>query len=85
MTTRCTTVSCGRFVHPEEDRAISLREAALLQTFPPGYAFAGTHHAIERQIGNALPARLAQATGMIVQEILRNSNVQDIEEGLPAA
>ena len=77
MTTRCTTVSCGRFVHPREDRAISLREAALLQTFPPDYAFTGTHPAIERQVGNALPVRLAQAAGLIVKDLLRLSNAQD--------
>lgn len=85
MTTRCTTVSCGRFVHPTEDRAISLREAALLQTFPPEYAFAGRHHAIERQIGNALPVLLAQAAGLIVQELLRKSNGHDRDEDRPAA
>ena len=73
MTTRCTTVSCGRFVHPSEDRAITLREAALLQTFPIDYVFAGPHGAIERQIGNALPVRLAHAAGLIVRRILSES------------
>lgn len=73
MTTRCTTISCGRFVHPTEDRAITLREAALLQTFPGDYSFAGTHSAIERQIGNALPVRLAHAAGLIIKEIISNS------------
>lgn len=55
MTTRCTTVSCGRFSHPVEDRGISLREAALLQAFPPDYVFKGSYGDIERQIGNAVP------------------------------
>ena len=72
ITTRCTTVSCGRFVHPTEDRGISLREAALLQTFPPEYSFVGTHGAVERQIGNAVPVRLAKALGLAMQEILRS-------------
>lgn len=70
MTTRCTTVSCGRFIHPTEHRGISLREAALLQTFPLDYRFAGTHESVERQIGNAVPVKLAEALGLAVRELL---------------
>lgn len=66
MTTRCTTPSCGRFVHPSEHRGLSLREAALLQTFPLSYRFPGDYGQTERQIGNAVPCRLAQALGLIV-------------------
>jgi DNA (cytosine-5)-methyltransferase 1 len=66
MTTRCTTPSCGRFGHPTEDRGLTLREAALLQTFPLTYRFEGNYGEIERQIGNAVPPRLAQALGLIV-------------------
>lgn len=60
MTTRCTSPSSGRFFHPVEDRAITLREAASLQTFPATYAFAGSRGSIERQIGNAVPVRMAR-------------------------
>ncbi len=70
MTTRCTTASCGRFVHPVEDRALSLRLAALLQTFPSGYRFCGTHESVERQIGNAVPLQLAHALGLAVRRML---------------
>ena len=70
MTTRCTSVSCGRFIHPSEDRGISLREAALLQTFPRGYTFVGSYGSIERQIGNAVPVRLAHALGLAVRTLL---------------
>lgn len=73
MTTRCTTVSCGRFIHPVEDRGISLREAALLQTFPIDYRFVGSHESIERQIGNAVPVRLAHALGLAVRSLLADS------------
>lgn len=59
MTTRCTTPACGPFLHPEEHRPITLREAAAIQTFPPDYKFAGTRGAVERQIGNAVPVRMA--------------------------
>lgn len=64
LTTRCTTPACGPFVHPTEHRGITLREAALLQSFPAAYAFTGTYGQIERQIGNAIPVRLAEAIGL---------------------
>jgi DNA (cytosine-5)-methyltransferase 1 len=70
MTTRCTTPSCGRFVHPTENRGLTLREAALLQTFPVSYKFEGTYGDIERQIGNAVPPKLAEALGLVVQSLL---------------
>lgn len=70
MTTRCTTPSCGSFVHPDEHRGLTLREAATLQTFPTGYFFSGGYDAIERQIGNAVPVRLAEALGLAVRTLL---------------
>lgn len=60
MTTRCTTPACGPFLHPRENRPITLREAAAIQTFPVEYKFAGTRGDIERQIGNAVPVRMAK-------------------------
>ena len=61
LTTGCTDVTRGRFAHPESDRAITLREAARLQTFPDSYQFSGTAKEIATQIGNAVPIRLIQA------------------------
>jgi len=55
LTTGCTDVTKGRFAHPDQDRAISAREAALLQSFPGSYAFVGSATEIARQIGNAVP------------------------------
>ena len=57
ITGGCLNPSKGRFLHPEEDRAISAREAALLQTFPRGYKFPEnvSKTSIALQIGNALP------------------------------
>ena len=63
LTTRCISLSNGRFGHPEQARAITLLEAALLQTFPRRYKFEGNQGDIARQIGNAVPARLARALG----------------------
>jgi DNA (cytosine-5)-methyltransferase 1 len=71
MTTQCFGFGNGRFGHPEQDRAISLREAAILQSFPPDYAFidAEEHPAMKevgRWIGNAVPVRLAHAIGTAI-------------------
>lgn len=64
ITTRFNSLSNGRFGHPSEDRAISLREGATLQTFPKHYVFEGSSEAmIARQIGNAVPPRLAKKIG----------------------
>lgn len=61
LTTGCDDVTRGRFAHPEQDRAITLREAALLQTFPRKYRFAGNRCDIARQIGNAVPVAMIEA------------------------
>lgn len=70
LTTRCTTPACGSFIHPREHRGLTLREAALLQTFPIDYSFCGHYGDIEAQIGNALPVRMAEGIGHIVQNLL---------------
>ena len=71
MTTQCFGYGNGRFGHPEQDRAITLREAALLQSFPPGYEFLAPEEPIVmkelgRWIGNAVPVRLAEAIGKVI-------------------
>jgi DNA (cytosine-5)-methyltransferase 1 len=58
LTTGCTDVTKGRFAHPEQDRAITLREAAILQGFPKSYKFSGSSGSIAAQIGNAVPVGL---------------------------
>jgi len=58
LTTGCTDVTRGRYAHPEQDRAITLREAARLQTFSDSYRFAGSRAEIAEQIGNAAPYEL---------------------------
>ena len=64
LTCRCIDVYCGRFTHPEQDRGISLREAAALQTFGDDYEFFGKSFlGISRQIGNAVPVKLAEQLG----------------------
>lgn len=63
LTTRCISYSNGRFGHPAQDRAISVREAACLQTFPRDFLFHGNIGSIARQIGNAVPVRVATLIG----------------------
>ena len=66
LTVKCFSLSNGRFGHPEQDRAISLREAAALQSFSDSYVFYGSVQEIGRQIGNAVPVLLAKVMGEYV-------------------
>ncbi len=67
ITTKFFSFSNGRFGHPEENRAISLREGAVLQSFPKTYKFKGTSVAgIARMIGNAVPPKYATAIGKAI-------------------
>lgn len=63
LTSKCFSLSNGRFGHPEQNRAISLREAAALQSFDDDYQFFGSIQEIGKQIGNAVPVLLAQQIG----------------------
>jgi DNA (cytosine-5)-methyltransferase 1 len=78
LTTRCTTPACGRFLHPVENRAITLREAAVLQSFPVDYKFEGRNLEVQAQIGNAVPPLLAQAISTLVLSILAASRAEKI-------
>ena len=68
LTSRCNSLSNGRFGHPEQDRAINLREAAALQTFSDDYAFSSSMNAIARWIGTAVPVTLAESLGAAVMQ-----------------
>ena len=75
ITTQCYAYGSGRFGHPEQDRAISLREAALLQTFPATYQFTGpnepvTFNRVGRHIGNAVPVQLARVIARTISHHL---------------
>lgn len=62
ITGGCINPSKGRFLHPEQDRAITLREAACLQGFPTDYKFdmSSGRYAVARMIGNAFPPKFAE-------------------------
>ena len=75
MTTQFFYIGAGRYGHPEQNRAISLREGALLQTFPKGYKFFRNTEdmamsTISRHIGNAVPVDLGRIIGISIQEHL---------------
>jgi len=76
MTTHCITLGTGRYGHPDQDRAISLREAARLQTFPDYYEFVAPDEVsmtkVARFIGNAVPVRLGQAIAISIRNHLRS-------------
>lgn len=63
ITSRFDSFTRGKFGHPEQDRSISLREGALLQTFTTDYIFKGNKVNIARQIGSAVPPLLAEHIG----------------------
>ena len=73
MTTLCYGIGNGRFGHPDQDRAISLREAAIFQTFPETYKFNSPDEqpcmkTIGRLIGNAVPVRLGEVIGLSIKK-----------------
>jgi len=79
MTTYCIGLSNGRFGHPEQHRAITLREAALIQSFPSNYEFISPDKemsagAIARQIGNAVPVGLGIAIAKSIKK-----HIEEIE------
>lgn len=72
ITTQFYGFGNGRFGHPKQDRALSLREGAMLQTFPPDYTFVRSGESLHftrigRMIGNAVPVRLAQAIACAIK------------------
>ena len=71
LTSKCFSISNGRFGHPEQNRAISLREAAALQSFDDTYVFEGSIQEVGKQIGNAVPVLLAQRIG---ERLLKSHN-----------
>lgn len=77
MTTLCTGIGNGRFGHPEQDRSITLREAALFQSFPKSYEFwpeeeRVNRKAVGRMVGNAVPPKLAKALGEAIVAHVRS-------------
>lgn len=83
MTTECTGIGNGRFGHPEQNRAISAREAALIQTFPATYKFFPNEQEISltkasQYIGNAVPPKLGEVIAESIKIHIRNTPYERI-------
>jgi DNA (cytosine-5)-methyltransferase 1 len=79
ITTQFYGYGNGRFGHPEQDRALTLREGALLQSFPPYYEFVDPDQEFNRReigthIGNAVPVELGRAIGVSIQNHIAEVN-----------
>jgi DNA (cytosine-5)-methyltransferase 1 len=87
ITTQCFGYGNGRFGHPEQDRAISLREAAMLQTFPPTYRFIPSgspakFNRMGRLIGNAVPVRLGEVIGeSLAMHVKCSTTIDSVSSG----
>lgn len=66
----------GRYLHPEADRPITHREAARIQCFPDDFVFSGSKIAIAKQIGNAVPVKLANAIAQAVHQMIDEARTQ---------
>ncbi|AZE09122.1 DNA-cytosine methyltransferase [Pseudomonas chlororaphis subsp. aureofaciens] len=88
MTTLCYGFGNGRFGHPIQNRAISLREAAILQSFPDDYVFMEpeniTFKAVGRMIGNAVPVRLGEVIGESLMNHVREYEAQQAGDRIHA-
>ncbi len=62
----------GRFAHPNELRNITNREGARIQSFPDSFVFLGNQKSVARQIGNAVPPRLAEVVALSILSHLSN-------------
>lgn len=86
MTTQFYNYGSGRFGHPKEDRAISVREGLILQTFPGDYSFVESEEdlnvvALGKMIGNAVPVRLGEVIG---ETLIRHVKGEGPQKKLPA-
>lgn len=75
LTCKCINVSNGRFAHPSQNRGISVREAAALQTFRDDFIFYEPRTVAARQIGNAVPPLVASLfAAKIIETVLKNTS-----------
>jgi DNA (cytosine-5)-methyltransferase 1 len=76
LKSRFQNPSTGRYLHPTENRVISLREGARLQGVPDDWIFVGNREAIVRQIGNGVPLPLGSAVAHQVMQLLENERLR---------
>lgn len=74
ITTRFDTPSSGKFTHPFLNRAITVREAARIQSFPDTFKFVGNKGSQMKQVGNAVPPLLASAIAAVIMKDIKGGN-----------
>lgn len=74
ITTRFDTPAGGRFTHPNENRTLSPREAARLQSFPDDFIFYGNKTSVCKQIGNAVPPKISYFLAQLIKNILKKED-----------
>lgn len=75
ITTRFDTPAGGRFIHPTENRTLSPREAARIQSFPDDFVFYGNKTSICKQIGNAVPPKISYFLAKFVSNIMNEEEL----------
>lgn len=87
---QCPTITAGfdsftrgRYGHPEQHRALTLHEGALIQGFPDRFRFYGNRGDVRLQIGNAVPPPLAKAVGLAIRQALAAADVQAAQRQRP--
>lgn len=70
ITTGCTSISKGRFGHPTQNRGLSIREAARLQSFDDSFVFCGNIGSMSLQVGNAVPPKLAEVSAKKIKHYM---------------
>lgn len=74
VTTRFDTPAGGRFIHPTENRTLSPREAARIQSFPDDFVFYGNKTTVCKTIGNAVPPKISYFLAKLIENILGTEN-----------
>lgn len=78
ITTYFNRLGNGCYLHPTQDRLISLREGARLQSFKDSFFFCGPKTSIYKQIGNAVPPLLSRAIAELIKPMINNKNYLDL-------
>lgn len=73
ITTRFDTPAGGRFIHPDENRTLTPREAARIQSFPDDFIFYGNKTSICKQIGNAVPPKISYFLARLLDNIIKEN------------